>query len=51
MRTPPRKRKKKTRPMIRKFDDATALLLIDVQKGVNDTRYYGGENGRRRKLI
>lgn len=33
--------------MIRKFDDTTALLLIDVQKGVNDTRYYGGKNGRR----
>ena len=33
--------------MIRKFDDTTALLLIDVQKGVNDTRYYGGTNGRR----
>ena len=33
--------------MIRKFDDTTALLLIDVQKGVNDTKYYGGESGRR----
>ena len=33
--------------MIRRFDDTTALLLIDVQKGVNDTEYYGGETGRR----
>ena len=33
--------------MIRKFDDTTALLLIDVQKGVNDTGYYGGTTGRR----
>ncbi|MDJ0958832.1 MAG: cysteine hydrolase family protein [Arenicellales bacterium] len=33
--------------MIRKFDDTTALLLIDVQKGVNDTQYYGGKTGRR----
>ena len=33
--------------MIRKFDKATALLLVDTQKGVNDTIYYGGKNGRR----
>ena len=33
--------------MIPKFDGSTALLLIDVQKGVNDTRYYGGPTGRR----
>ena len=33
--------------MIKKFDSSTALLLIDVQKGVNDTSYYGGLNGRR----
>ncbi|MEM7222126.1 MAG: cysteine hydrolase family protein [Pseudomonadota bacterium] len=33
--------------MIRKFDETTALLLIDVQKGVNDTAYYGGPTGRR----
>ena len=33
--------------MIRKFDESTALLLIDTQKGVNDTFYYGGKNGRR----
>lgn len=33
--------------MIRQFDSSTALLLIDVQKGVNDTGYYGGPNGRR----
>ena len=36
--------------MIRKFDDTTALLLIDTQKGVNDTFYYGGKNGRRNNL-
>lgn len=33
--------------MISKFDASTALLLIDVQKGVNDTAYYGGPTGRR----
>jgi len=33
--------------MIRKLDDTTALLLIDVQKGVNDFQYYGGPTGRR----
>ena len=33
--------------MIQKFDSQTALLLIDVQRGVNDTAYYGGPNGRR----
>lgn len=33
--------------MIHTFDNSTALLLIDVQKGVNDTAYYGGANGRR----
>lgn len=33
--------------MIRRFDNTTALLLIDVQKGVNDTQYYGGDAGRR----
>lgn len=33
--------------MIPKFDERTALLLIDVQKGVNDTTYYGGPKGRR----
>ena len=33
--------------MILKFNNATALLLVDVQKGVNDTIYYGGEYGRR----
>jgi len=31
--------------VIRQFDAATALLLIDVQKGVDDTAYYGGPNG------
>ncbi len=33
--------------MIRKFDNATALLLVDVQRGVNDLGYYGGAKGRR----
>ncbi|MEM7171535.1 MAG: cysteine hydrolase family protein [Pseudomonadota bacterium] len=33
--------------MIKQFDSNTALLLIDVQKGVNDTAYYGGPTGRR----
>lgn len=32
--------------MIAQFDAATALLLIDVQKGVDDTQYYGGPTGR-----
>lgn len=33
--------------MIRRFEETTALLLIDVQKGVNDFAYYGGPTGRR----
>ena len=33
--------------MIKRFDKYTALLLVDTQKGVNDTFYYGGKNGRR----
>ncbi len=32
--------------MIHRFDDTTALLLIDVQKGVDDLAYYGGPTGR-----
>ena len=32
--------------MIHMFDASTALLLIDVQKGVDDTAYYGGSTGR-----
>jgi len=32
--------------MIAKFDSFTALLLIDVQRGVDDTEYYGGRIGR-----
>ncbi len=32
--------------MISQFDDTTALLLIDVQKGVDDHMYYGGPNAR-----
>ena len=36
--------------MIKKFDQSTALLLVDTQKGVNDTLYYGGKNGRRNNL-
>lgn len=35
--------------MIPQFDKSTALLLIDVQKGINDTAYYGGPIGRRNK--
>ncbi|MEQ8665148.1 MAG: cysteine hydrolase family protein [Rhodospirillales bacterium] len=33
--------------MITKFDSNTALLLIDVQKGVNVFAYWGGPTGRR----
>ena len=33
-----------------KFQNNTALLLVDVQKGVNDTNYYGGPNGKRNNL-
>ena len=33
--------------MIKKFDMSTALLLVDTQKGVNDTLYYGGNSGSR----
>ena len=33
--------------MIRKFGAETALLLIDVQKGVNTLEYWGGASGRR----
>jgi nicotinamidase-related amidase len=33
--------------MIEKFDDTTALLLVDVQKGVNQVKYYGGPSGKR----
>ncbi|MDA1238553.1 MAG: isochorismatase family protein [Proteobacteria bacterium] len=36
--------------MIQKFDASAALLLIDVQKGVNDTAYYGGAIGERNNL-
>ena len=36
--------------MIKKFDASTALLLVDVQRGVNDTSYYGGSKGRRNNL-
>ena len=36
--------------MIKKFDASTAMLLVDVQKGVNDTSYYGGSKGRRNNL-
>jgi len=32
--------------VIPKFDASTALLLIDVQKGVDDTAYYAGPTGR-----
>lgn len=33
--------------MIPKFDGDTALLLIDVQKGVDVLEHWGGRNGRR----
>jgi hypothetical protein len=33
--------------MIPKFDDDTALLLIDVQRGVDDLQHWGGSTGRR----
>jgi nicotinamidase-related amidase len=33
--------------MIRRFQPDTALLLIDVQKGVNDLAHWGGPTGRR----
>ena len=33
--------------MIEKFDKSTALLLVDVQEGVNDVEYYGGQTGKR----
>lgn len=32
--------------MIKQFGANAALLLIDVQKGVDDTAYYGGSTGR-----
>ncbi len=33
--------------MIKRFDAVTALLLIDVQKGVDVLDHWGGPNGRR----
>ena len=33
--------------MIKKFGDSTALLLVDVQRGVNEVKYYGGPSGKR----
>jgi nicotinamidase-related amidase len=33
--------------MIKKFRMDTCLLMIDVQNGVDDLQYWGGENGRR----
>jgi nicotinamidase-related amidase len=33
--------------MITTFGDDTALLLIDVQRGVDDLRHWGGPTGRR----
>ena len=33
--------------MIKKFGNNTAFLIIDAQNGINDTKYYGGVNGRR----
>ena len=37
--------------MIEKFDETTALLLVDVQKGVNEVKYYGGPSGKRNNHI
>ena len=34
-------------PMIRQFGPDAALLLIDVQQGVNDLAHWGGPTGRR----
>lgn len=33
--------------MIERFGDDAALLVIDVQEGVDDLAYYGGPHGRR----
>jgi nicotinamidase-related amidase len=33
--------------MIRQFDRGIALLLVDVQKGVDDLKHWGGPAGRR----
>jgi nicotinamidase-related amidase len=33
--------------MIKKFGNDTALLLIDVQKGVDVLQHWGGPTGRR----
>lgn len=33
--------------MIRRYTTDTALLLIDVQQGVNDLQHWGGRTGRR----
>jgi nicotinamidase-related amidase len=33
--------------MIRQFGQDSVLLMIDVQRGVDDLQYWGGENGRR----
>ncbi len=37
----------KEKQMIRQFDNHTALLLIDVQRGVDDGAYYGTGSGDR----
>ena len=34
-------------PMIRKFDAMTALLLVDLQRGVDVLEHWGGAKGRR----
>ena len=36
--------------MIKKFDGITALLMIDVQKGVDVLEHWGGPTGRRNNL-
>ena len=35
--------------MIRQFSDNTALVVIDVQEGVNNLQHWGGRTGRRRE--
>ena len=36
--------------MIRKFDSDSALVVIDVQQGVNQLQHWGGKTGRRNNL-
>ena len=36
--------------MIRQFSDNTALVVIDVQEGVNNLQHWGGRTGRRNNV-